>query len=1191
VVLGVKNVFDRLSVAVRTPGLSIGVAAIALTVAVAPANPVKARVEASVDVLATNSPTVDSSSVAWGTLARGTQQLTNLQEGAAGSAPQTLVELGNKAVFFADDGVHGTELWVTDGTANGTMLLKDIAPGPNSAFPAYTRELVVMGGRAYFAATSGDLDHALWSTDGTTEGTGLVHQFTVNFDDCPPSEFAAVGSRIFFTADDVDTGCELWTSDGTTAGTRLVKDVVPGGGGSRPREMTAAGGRVVFAADDVNGEAEVWSSDGTAIGTSRLANLNPTPGESSYPYGFVSFGSGTKAAFMAFDGSGTAVFVSDGTSGGTQSVSDVGFGAMELVATESAVYFTGTNACSADPSDQCSFVQTSTGGASTIIDESLVNYMPIYLTSTGDKVFFVQGTAGTPGLFTVVGGTTRAVTNLRPGLFDYPQELQAVNGELYFTADVSGFGSQAIRKIWVTDGTDAGTRILKEFDFSREYNLLATVGKLGNRALLSVFTRQHGLELWVSDGTSVGTTLVEDINTGFVGIDAYKEVLLGEHIVYSNFTSDLGRELWATHVGTGATTLVKDIFDGGSSEPEDLTVLGSNIIFSAEDDLYGREVWISDGSAAGTRLLKDISTTGSSFPTEFVAMGNKVYFFANDDVAGSSLWSTDGTTGGTSMLESGFDAGIDIVSSADTVFYVVQTGSNYELMSLQGGTSTMLWSNPLIIRNMLTVDDKLFFTSDDGYTGVELWVVDGAASPTLVKDINVNSTGYGGTLSSDPFNLTAMGSRVIFGAADETYDFEPWITDGTDIGTVKIKDINPNWGSLSDPEFGELAATFAVTESGSRAYFFANDGESGRELWTTDGTLAGTRLVEDVVPGEEGVFGRSLVAIDERVMYLGNDSNVSTSYSQHTGSEIWVSDGTTDGTHIVRNIAAGSQSSYPTNFVVAGDRLIFAATPYDGGGRQFFITDGSRSSINNLERPVRILDTRSGSKVGALDGSGAAFTLQVTGRAGVPVNGVAAVAMNVTAVSTEATDVGGFVTVYPCGSRPDASNLNFVSNQIVPNAVIAPVSANGTVCFYVYGRAHLLADVSGWLPSGGFTALSRPERLLDTRPAGNAGKVGALDGSGVAYTLQVAGRAGLPSRGIGSVALNVTVVDGSTNDFGGFVTVYPCGSRPDASSLNFVSNQIVPNAVIAPVSANGTVCFYVYGKAHLLADVSGYLAS
>jgi len=52
--------------------------------------------------------------------------------------------------------------------------------------------------------------------------------------------------------------------------------------------------------------------------------------------------------------------------------------------------------------------------------------------------------------------------------------------------------------------------------------------------------------------------------------------------------------------------------------------------------------------------------------------------------------------------------------------------------------------------------------------------------------------------------------------------------------------------------------------------------------------------------------------------------------------------------------------------------------------------------------------------------------------------------------------------VYPCGTRPNASNLNFTSGQIIPNAVIAPVSANGKVCFYVYGKAHLLADVNGW---------------------------------------------------------------------------------------------------------------------------------
>ncbi|MEY2975351.1 MAG: hypothetical protein RIR49_1771, partial [Actinomycetota bacterium] len=67
-------------------------------------------------------------------------------------------------------------------------------------------------------------------------------------------------------------------------------------------------------------------------------------------------------------------------------------------------------------------------------------------------------------------------------------------------------------------------------------------------------------------------------------------------------------------------------------------------------------------------------------------------------------------------------------------------------------------------------------------------------------------------------------------------------------------------------------------------------------------------------------------------------------------------------------------------------------------------------------------------------------------------------------------------------------------------------------------------------------------------------------------------------------------VDGEANDYGGYVTVYPCGTRPDASNLNFVTGQTVPNSVIAPVSDDGKVCFYVYGKAHLLADTSGHFS-
>jgi len=134
----------------------------------------------------------------------------------------------------------------------------------------------------------------------------------------------------------------------------------------------------------------------------------------------------------------------------------------------------------------------------------------------------------------------------------------------------------------------------------------------------------------------------------------------------------------------------------------------------------------------------------------------------------------------------------------------------------------------------------------------------------------------------------------------------------------------------------------------------------------------------------------------------------------------------------------------------------------------------------------------------------------------------------------------------------------------------------------VYGVADLLVDVSGYFTSG-FEPLT-PDRILDTR---GGDPVGELDGSGDAYTLQVTG-GDVPASAT-AVALNVTVVDGEANDFGGFVTVFPCGTRPEASNLNFVSGQTVPNSVIAPLSASGTVCLYVYGQADLLVDVSGHL--
>ena len=258
-------------------------------------------------------------------------------------------------------------------------------------------------------------------------------------------------------------------------------------------------------------------------------------------------------------------------------------------------------------------------------------------------------------------------------------------------------------------------------------------------------------------------------------------------------------------------------------------------------------------------------------------------------------------------------------------------------------------------------------------------------------------------------------------------------------------------------------------------------------------------------------------------------------------------------------------------------------------GKAKILTDITGYFVNGftpLAKPERLLDTRGVQKVGALDGTGSAYRLRVAGRQGLPANGLQTVAFNLTIVNGLAPDTGGYVTAYPCGVMPDSSNLNFRSGQTIPNAVIAPVSAEGDLCFYVYGSGDLLVDIFGYFT--GFTTLSKPERLLDTR---GGEKIGNFDGTGSIYTLRVFGNKGLPQSGVGTLGLNVTAVDGEASDAGGYVTVYPCGTRPDSSNVNFINGQTVPNAVIAPVSADGNICIYVYGKAHILVDTAGYFSS
>src|SRR6185437_3603170 len=168
-------------------------------------------------------------------LSASAAMVADINTTTASSNVSSLADLGNgKSVFFANDGYHGEEPYVTDGTAAGTMLIKDINPGPkdsvllHNAIAAYSGYLpgVVANGRFFFAANDGVDGYELWVTDGTAAGTAMVKDINPGSASSYPNQMVAVGSTVFFVTHE-GSNAQLWESDGTADGTSMV---TPNGG-------------------------------------------------------------------------------------------------------------------------------------------------------------------------------------------------------------------------------------------------------------------------------------------------------------------------------------------------------------------------------------------------------------------------------------------------------------------------------------------------------------------------------------------------------------------------------------------------------------------------------------------------------------------------------------------------------------------------------------------------------------------------------------------------------------------------------------------------------------------------------------------------------------------------------------------------------------------------------------------------
>ncbi len=195
------------------------------------------------------------------------RRIADICVGPEGSNPANFVTTSNTIFFTADDGTHGTELWKSDGTASGTVMVADINPIQDArAFGP--RSLTRLGSELYFVADDGVHGQELWHSNGDASATKMVADCFPGIASSAIEGLMTFGQSLFFRATDINQGTELFVSDGTERGTYLAKDFVEGPESGGPKEFVEFGEYLFFTvATELDGQPRTkhrlwWTRDG-----------------------------------------------------------------------------------------------------------------------------------------------------------------------------------------------------------------------------------------------------------------------------------------------------------------------------------------------------------------------------------------------------------------------------------------------------------------------------------------------------------------------------------------------------------------------------------------------------------------------------------------------------------------------------------------------------------------------------------------------------------------------------------------------------------------------------------------------------------------------------------------------------------------------------------------------------------------
>ena len=362
----------------------------------------------------------------------------------------------------------------------------------------------------------------------------------------------------------------------------------------------------------------------------------------------------------------------------------------------------------------------------------------------------------------------------------------------------------------------------------------------------------------------------------------------------------------------------------------------------------------TDADLKPESVLTEVTGSVSGLLDTFAILNEEMYFFINGEEEGTEIWVSDGTVVGTRAVHQPEDTqdglGLrfpEVVASSEQRFWLTaktfdeNRRLNTRLLSSDG---TSQGTVPIASLNMnlgqlldnafdLVTEPNSLFQDRLPFTvrideGSQLWITDGK-SESGTQQLGSFNAGQG------PHLFTAADDYLFFRAGTTQADTGLWRSDGSPSGTIALT---------------QTITPLTIAFSQGRLYAEMLSEETGQELWTSDGSIAGTKLLKDIFPGEESSQPTLLTSLNERFWVVANTPE---------GLQLLSTQGTTESTQVVKTLSPERSAQQDRSLIVHAGQLFFniavsrEVQQADGSRlvqeeRELWVTDGTAAGTQRL---------------------------------------------------------------------------------------------------------------------------------------------------------------------------------------------------------------------------------------------------